>query len=178
MANIYNAFFSDGVWKMVNQKNKDLLEDFCLELKQKQRAESTINAYRHDIRGFFCYVYSYFENQFVLRLSKRDLRKYSLFLIDDCNLSNARHNRILSAIRSMLDFAESDDEEYDYAINMANKVKTLPKEPVKKIVFLSNEQVLMLIEELIKRGEYQKATLLALAYDSAGLRGELVQVQK
>lgn len=178
MTNIYNTFFSEKIWKKVNQKNKDLLADFCLELKQRQRAESTIRAYSYDIRGFFCYIYRYFDNQFVLDLNKRDIRKYSLFLIETCNLSNARHNRVLSAIRSMLDFAENEDDEYDYNVNVANKVKTLPKEPIKKIIFLSNKEVLSLVEKLIAEKQYQKATLLALSYDSAGRRGELVQVNK
>lgn len=163
---------------MVNYLNKDLLNDFCLELKQKQRADSTIEAYKHDLKGFFCYIYSNLENKFVLDLSKRDLRKYSIYLIEECCVSNARHNRILSAIRSMLDFAENEDEDYDYDINIAGKVKSLPKDPVKKIVFLSDEQVLKLVDALVEKEEYQKAALLALSYDSAARRGELVQVKK
>jgi site-specific recombinase XerD len=178
MNKVYNTFFSEEIWEKVNQDNKDLMKDFCLELKQKQRAESTIKAYEYDIKGIFCYIYNYLDNQYILDLTKKDFRKYSIYLVEECSVSNARHNRLLSALRSMLDFAENEEEEYDYDINVVGKVNGLPKNPVKNIVFLCNDQVLCLIDKLIEMEEYQKATLLALSYDSAARRGELVQVQK
>ena len=178
MGKIYNNFFSKEIWEKVNGYSKLLLDDFCLEMKQQQKAESTIKAYKHDIKGIFCYIYEYLDNKFVLDLTKRNIRRYSLFLIEECKVSNARHNRLLSSLRSMLDFAENETGEYGYDINIANKVKGLPKRAVREIIFLSDQQVLKLIDELILQEEYQKATLLALSYDSAARRGELVQVKK
>ncbi len=77
----------------------------------------------------------------------------------------------------MLTFAENEDE-YEYGNNVAKKVKGLSKEPVRDIFFLTNDQIMKLKDELIKREKYQFATLLALAYDSAGRRNELAQVKK
>jgi integrase len=76
-----------------------------------------------------------------------------------------------------LSFAENEDE-YEYENNVAKKVKGLGKDPVREIFFLSDEQILKLKKELIKRKEFQKATLLMLAYDSAARKHELEQVTK
>lgn len=175
---IYNNFFKEEIWKNVNLENKDLLEDFILELKQNKKSKGTIYQYFSDLRGMICYIAENLDNKSILELTKRDFRKYSLYLTETCNVSNARHNRLLSAIRSLLTFAEENEDEYDYMTNVAKKVRGLPKEPVREIYFLTNDQVMKLKDELIKREEYQKATLLALSYDSCGRKGELAQVEK
>lgn len=175
---VYNRFFNQEIWLKVNTDNKELLDDFLLELKQSKKSEQTIYQYSRDIMGIFCYVYEHLGNEYILNLAKKDFRKFSLYLTDGCGVSNARHNRLLSSLRSLLDFAEENDDDYVYDINMAKKVKTLSKDPVRSIMFLSDIQVLKLMNELIKREEFQKATLLMLAYDSAGRKGELAQVEK
>ena len=175
---VYNRFFDQEKWNQVNSDNKELLDDFLLELKQSKKSDQTIYQYRRDLMGIFCYIYENLGNIYILELTKKDFRKFSLYLIEDCEVSNARHNRLLSSLRSLLDFAEENDDDYDYNINMAKKVKTLSKDPVREIIFLSDEQVLSLMNALIKKEEFQKATLLMLAYDSAGRKAELAQVEK
>jgi integrase/recombinase XerD len=154
-----------------------LLSDFILELKQQKRSPKTICQYRADIRGFLCYVCREWANKSVLELGKKDFRRFSLHLIDDCKVSNARHNRLMTSIRSMMDYAESDDD-LDYQNNAVRKVKGLGAEPVREIVFLSDDMILKLCDKLTEQGEYQKAALLMLAYDSAARRGELSLVEK
>jgi len=174
---VYNNFFDKEIYDKVNKENKDLLDDFLLELKQNKKSENTISQYQHDTKIAFIYIYKRLENRSVLELSKRDFRGYSLYLSEECGVSSARHNRLLSSLRSMLTFAENEDE-YEYGNNVAKKVKGLSKEPVRDIFFLTNDQIMKLKDELIKREKYQFATLLALAYDSAGRRNELAQVNK
>jgi integrase len=77
----------------------------------------------------------------------------------------------------MMDYAESDDD-LDYQNNAVRKVKGLSAEPVREIVFLSDDLILRLRDRLTERAEYQKSALLMLAYDSAGRRGELALVEK
>jgi integrase len=176
--NIYNNFFNEKIWTNVLNENKNLLDDFLMELKQNKKSEKTIYQYEKDIKGFFCYVYTYCNNVNVLSLTKKDFRKYSIYLVDDCKLSSARHNRLLSAIRSMLSYAENNDDEYDYPNNVSKKVRGLSKESVREIIFLTDDQILKLKNKLIELEEYQKATLLMLAYDSAARRSELFGVKK
>lgn len=93
-------------------------------------------------------------------------------------VSNATHNHYMSAIRSILERLE-DDEDIDYDINMCKKLKGLKIEPVRKITFLTDMQVEKLYNELLKnKKRYQMALFLALAYDSTGRRFEIMQVLK
>ena len=95
------------------------------------------------------------------------------------NLSNARINRLMSACRSMLTFAE-EEEDYEDLItsNPAQKVKGLTKESVRDIIFLTWSEVEIIYNELKSQERYQEALLLALAIDSAGRKNELHQVTK
>jgi integrase len=174
---VYNSFFDEEIWKNVNQNNKELLNDFLLELKQMQRSDGTIYAYKKDIMGFLCDVYRMFKNCYVLELSKKDIRKYSIYLQKSCGVSNSRHNRIKSAIGSMMAFAE-EEEDYDYDTNVVRKVHGLPKNPVREIVFLSDDQIQKILNSLIEQESYQDATMLSLAYESIARKGELLQVKK
>lgn len=175
--NVYNNFFDKEIYDKVNPDNKSLLDDYMLELKQNKKSNLTIYQYKNDIRIAFIFIYKKLENRNVLELSKKDFRGYSLYLSEECGVSSARHNRLLSALRSLLTFAENEDE-YEYENNVAKKVKGLGSEPVREIFFLTDEQIMKLKNELIKRKDYQKATLLMLAYDSAGRKHELAQCNK
>ena len=175
---VYNRFFDPEIYEKVNEQNKLMLDDFILELKQSQKSDNTIYQYERDLKGFFCYVYTNLNNEFLLNLTKRDFRRYSIYI--QSLVSNARHNRLLSSIRSLLNFAENEEDDWyaSYNRNVAEKISGLPKEKTRKIVFLTDEQILRLVDKLIELEEFQKATLIALAYDSAARKNELSQVTK
>ena len=174
---VYNKVFSEQLWEQVNPQNKELLDDFMLDLKQKKRSPATIKLYNSDLRGFFCYMVGAYANRFILELTKKDLRRYALELVEERQVSNARRNVLISSLHSMLEYAEEDDD-WEYEINASRMIKSLQKEPIKPIIFVTDEQVMDLFQQLMDRHEYQKATLLMLAYESAGRRAELAQVEK
>lgn len=174
---VYNRIYNEVEWKEVNQENKDLLDDFLLELKSRKKKKSTIDQYFNDGRIIFIYILRHLKNKSILELTKKHFRNMSLWMMEDMGMSNSRSNRLMSFTRSLLDFAESEDD-YDYDMNTASKVKGLPKEEVREIHFLKDDQFNLLREELRNRKDYVKMLLLDLAYDSAGRRNELAQVLK
>lgn len=174
---VYNRSYSEEVWNQVNPLNKELMEDYKMELIQNQKSKGTIKGYWNDWQIIMIYILKRLNNRYILELSKKDFRKFSLYLTEECQVSNARHNRLMSALRSLLTYCEEDDE-IEYDNNVARKVKGLKKDPVRDIVFISNDSIMKLKDKLIEKEEYQKATLLMLAYDSAGRKNELFQVQK
>lgn len=174
---VYNYIYTKEDWEKVNPLNKEIMEDYKAELRQNQKSLGTIDQYYHDWRIVMLYIYRKLNNRYILELTKKDFRKYSLWITDELKVSNARHNRLMSALRSLLTYCEEDDE-LDYDNNTARKVKGLKKDPVKDIIFLSDEQIMRLKNELIRLEEYQKATLLMLVYDSSARKNELFQVQK
>lgn len=174
---VYNRSYNEEDWAKVNPLNKELMDDYKMELTQNQKSKGTIKGYWNDWQIIMIYVLHRLNNRYLLELTKKDFRKFSLWLIDECKVSNARHNRLMSALRSLLTYCEEDDE-LEYDNNVARKVKGLKKDPVRDIIFISDESIMRLKDELIKQEEYCKATLLMLAYDSAGRKNELYQVQK
>jgi integrase/recombinase XerD len=174
---VYNKVYSPEIWDKVNPQNKELLDDLMLDLKAKKRSPVTINQYFTDIRGFFCYLYTAYNNRFALELTRKDLKRYALALIEERGVSNARRNVLIASLHTMLEYAE-EDEDWNYEINASRMIKSLQKEPIKPIIFVSDERIMRLFQDLTDRHEYQKATLLMLAYESAGRRNELAQVEK
>lgn len=173
---VYNRIFNEEDWELVNKENKNIMEDFLEEYRQQKKKPSTLNQYMNDLRIVLIYILKELRNKNILELNKKDFRRFNLWL-QDKGMSSARVNRMMSSVRSMLTFCE-DDDDYEYDLNVARKVKGLAKESVREIQFLTDEQITLLREELRKREEYIKMLLLDLAYDSAGRRNELYQVLK
>lgn len=168
--------YNDTTWENVCEDNKQILEDYVLELRSKKKSDGTIYQYAADIKMFFCWVHDNLKNKHILELKKRDFRQFFLFLEEK---SPARINRVQCSIRNLLEFCTQDDDIYDdYEINIMRNIKGLQKEKVRDIYFLSNEQVEKLLEFLISKRQYQRALYLSLSYESAGRRNEVHQVLK
>lgn len=154
-----------------------IMEDYLLEYKSRKIKNTTLLQYKNDLRIILIYILEYENNKTITELNKKDFRKLLLYLMCDCNLSNSRVNRLMSCCRSLLTFVE-DEEEYGYENNQAAKIKGLPKQPVRKIVFLKDDTILLLYKYFMEHKMYRDATLLGLAYESAGRKSELLQVNK
>lgn len=174
---VYNRIFNESEWDTVNEFNKNLLEDFLIELESNKKSKGTINQYKNDMRIIFIYILRKLNNKPITELNKKHFRNINLWFINELGLSSARCNRLMSAVRSMLTFAEEDDD-YDYEVNYASKVKGLAKESVREIYFLTDEQIEKLRNVLISRGKYLHALYLDLSYDSGARRNECYQVLK
>lgn len=168
--------FNEEDWKRVSEDNRDLYDDYMLNLEAEGKAKKTRDQYGYDLRGFFSWLVREKNNKYVLDLKRRDFRNFFLIL-KRSGVSNARINRFQSSVRNLLEYACVSDE-YSYQNNEMAHIKGLRKEPVREIVFLTDKQVNILIDELLKRKHFQKALWVSLAYDSAARRAELHQVQK
>lgn len=168
--------FSNKSWETVNEDNKDILDDYILELRSKKKSEGTIYQYRADLRAFFCWNNDNMKNKPILELKKRDFRQFFLFLEEK---SPARINRVQCSIRNLLEFCTQDDDEYeDYDINIMKNIKGLEKEKVREIHFLSDDQIKMILQNLLDNQKYQQALYLTISYESAGRRNEVHQILK
>lgn len=172
-----NNYYSEELYKEVNKENRMILEDFQLEMRSKGRSKGTISQYSFDIRMFFCWVYLFNNNKNVLEMKKREFRNFFL-QISDAGTSAARINRIQCSLRNMLEFCSEDEDEYNYPINIMQKIKGVPKNDVREIFFLTDQQIDIILNELMEKEQYQKALYLSLSYDSAARRNEVHQVNK
>lgn len=177
---IYNNFYTPALWDQVNKENKQILDDFLAEYKQRKKSKGTINGYKNDLRIILIYILKELDNKCILDLKKKDFRGLSLYFTEECHMSAARTNRLKSAVNSMLTFCEEDDD-YEYEINYAKKVRGIPKERVKDDeddFFFTFDEFIKVRDILIERGRLQDAVLWSLGFDSAARKNELFQVNK
>ena len=177
MAKKRNTIFDYSTYEKVNNENKLILDDYILEMKSNGKSKGTIYQYTADIKMFYCWTFNHLNNKSILDMKKRDFRRFFLELQSN-GASPSRINRVQCSIRNLLEFAANDDDEYDYEINAMKSIKGLKKETVREIIFLTDEQINLLIDYLMKKKKYQQALYVSLSYDSAGRRNEVSQVLK
>lgn len=177
---IYHNFYTEELWSQVNKENKNIMEDFLQEYKQRKMSKGTIAGYRNDLRIIMIYILKELGNRCVLDLKKKDFRNLSLYFTEECEMSAARTNRLKSSINSLLTFCE-DDDDYDYEVNYAKKVRGIPKSRVKDDeddFFFTYDEFIKVRYILVKQEKWQLATLWSLGFDSAARKNELFQVKK
>ena len=175
---IYNMIYSKKKWEQVNKYNKNLLNDFILEMRSNKKKEGTINIYVSNIRIVFIYILEELDNKPIYKLKKKHFRNFMLWL-QDKDMSPARINNIFSALRTMLEYASNEEDyENELEINYASKVKGLQKEAVRDIVFLTDKEIEIIYKYLIKHKKYNQALFCAIMYDSAARRSEVFQLKR
>lgn len=175
---IYNMIYSKKKWEQVNKYNKNLLNDFILEMRSNKKKEGTINIYVSNIRIVFIYILEELDNKPIYKLKKKHFRNFMLWL-QDKDMSPARINNIFSALRTMLEYASNEEDyEDELEINYASKVKGLQKEAVRDIVFLTDKEIEIIYKYLIKHKKYNQALFCAIMYDSAARRSEVFQLKR
>lgn len=175
-----NKFFDKHLYEtQVNSENKELLEEYKIEMIAQGKSKGTIKQYYNDIRIVMFLVYKNFKNKTFCDLTRKDCKKLMISMQTDLDMSSARCNRIKSSLSTMMDFAIDDpDYEEEYKVNHFVKIKGLKKKPIREIHFLTQKQIDLLYNYLIEHEKYQEALFLALAIDSAGRKNELYQVRK
>lgn len=174
---VYNKFFNEEKWLKVNKYNKDAMEDFLLELKAQKKSEKTIYQYKSDLRIFFIWIFDTYDNCPVYKLKKKQLRNFVLEMSDK-GMSSNRVNRMKSVVSSFLTYLEDDEDYEEVEINYMSKVKSVQKQLVRDIVFLSSEQIDIIRNRLIKDEKYQICLLWDLLSETGVRHNEAYQVHK
>lgn len=178
MAQVYNKIFDSEKWDKVNKENKAIIDDYIMELKSQKKSQGTVKQYYNDLRIVAIYVLNECNNRAFTELNRKDFRRFVLWLTEDLGVSNARANRLMSAVRTLLNYLEDDDDYEEYTQNQAAKIKGLKKEEVRDIIFIPDEVVLQLYDKLMKEERYKEATLLGILYDSGCRKNEILQVRR
>lgn len=170
--------FTKKRWEEVNNINKQLMKEYLLYCRSENKGKRTIGEYEHDLKFFLCWNLLHNDNMSVLDFKKKHFNMFKLFMLEERGASNARVNRLLSAIRTMMSYAEDDDDDYeDYIRNPAAKIKGLEKNPIKENAFISQEQIDLLRTHLINHKMYQELCLLDILYDTGARINEVLQVK-
>lgn len=177
---VYNRVYTKEKWDKVNKYNKQLLDDYILQIKSESKSEGSIKQYYNDARIIMIYVMESCKNKEFYKLKSKSFRNFKLWCQEN-GMSPARTNRLLVTSRNLLNFGMEDEEfEEDFEeckIN-TNRLKGLRNEKTRDIIFLTDEEVDIIYTNLIKQKKYSQALLCALMYDSAGRKNEMYQVKR
>lgn len=178
MGQVYNKIFSPEKWEKVNQKNKDIIDDYITELRARKKSVGTIKQYNSDLRQFAIYIMEACDNVLITELTRKDVRRFLLHLTDTYGVSNARANRIMSSVRTLMNYLEEDEEDYEDYRSASSKIKGLPKESVREIQFLDNVTILSLYKKFEKEERWRDCLLLGILYDSGARKNEIAQIRR
>ena len=173
---VYNDIVTEKEYNLVNQDNKDLLEEFVEYMQSIGRSELTVIGYESDIRIYYIWNMRNNKNKDFHLITKRSVMKYQNWLMNELGLSSSRVRRLRSAISSMSNFIETVlDDDFPEFRNIVNKIPAPASQPVREKTVFEDEELEELLAILVEREYYQEACALALAMYSGARKAELTR---
>ena len=171
---VYNQIVTDEEYELVNEDNKELMEEFLDYMEVLGRSPLTIKNYRSDIKICFIWSLKKAKNKFFVDFAKKDIIRYQGWLTKTLGLSRSRVRRLKSSISSMSNYIETIlDDEYPNFRNIVNSIETPGGESVRKKTVFTNEDIEELLSKIISEGYIQEACAVALAACSGARKSEL-----
>lgn len=171
-----NKITSPELLAQVNPDNRRLVEDFLIYLKSIQRSPTTLAGYLNDLNIFFVWNLQNNRNKHFVELTKRDIVSYQNWLLTNNENSPARVRRLKSTLSSLSNYIENIlDQEHQGFRPIIRKIESPPSQATRKKTVLSEKQVEWILEELVKRKQYDKACCFALASFSGRRKKELLR---
>lgn len=175
---VYNNIATDEKMAQVNPENVQLGNDFIEYLTSIDRAKSTIESYKADLRVIWILILDLANNRFFVELSKRDIVKIQNHCLNVFGWSPARMRRVKSTMSSLSNYVESmlDDEFEDYR-PIVRKIENPPACAVREKTVLEDKQLEDLLEYLVEKKKYDKACMLAMAMHNGRRKSELPRMK-
>lgn len=174
---VYNLITTDEKIEKINEDNKWLMSEFLDYLASVDRSPKTIVGYKNDLNIFFCWNMENNNNKEFVKINKREIAKFQNYALNEWKWSPKRIRRVKSTLSSLSNFIENilDEEEgFENFRSIIKKIESPANEAVREKTVLSNEQVEFLLDELVKRGEYEKSCAIAIAAFSGMRKAELL----
>lgn len=177
---VYNKITSEEKIKQINPENAQLSKDFLDYLASIDRSSKTIAAYNSDLEIFFVWNLEENANKEFIKISKRDFARFQNHALNVWKWSPRRIRRVKSTLSSLSNYITSmlDEEEgYEDYRSIIRKIESPANEAVREKTILSTKQVQKLLDELVKREEYDKAVCIAILAYSGMRKAELLQMK-
>jgi len=174
----YDIYNTAEKRKDFNLENIQLLKDFLDYCESKGMSPESIKQYKNRLECFFVYLLLEKNNKSFIDLTKKDIILWQGSRIKlGKSSSNIRQSR--ASMSSLGNYIESIEEEnYPNYRNIIGKIPAPPNEQKREKTYLSEDQIILIENELLRREEYQKLVLISLLYDSASRKSELWQTLK
>ena len=159
----------------VCKENKTLLNNYITYCQSVGRSDSTIKSYKSDLQIIMVFFKTHFNNKSFVEIKKIDIIEFQTFCLNN-NISPARIRRLRSVMSSLSQYIENIlDDVYPDFRNIINKIEAPVASRVREKTILKESELAKLLDELVKKGEYQKACALSLAASSGVRKSELLR---
>lgn len=171
---VYNEITSPEKMKQVNSDNLELEKDFLEYLSSVDRAKSTIYQYQQNLHVFWCWNLDYNKNKFFVDLKKREFSKFQNHAMNEWGWSPKRVRTVKATISSLSNFIENIlDDEYEGYKPIVRKIESPADEAVRAKTVFSLNDLQLLLDDLIEKGEFMKACALSLTMNNGRRKAEI-----
>jgi hypothetical protein len=148
---VYNSGMTGGFDK-VNQRNKDLMEDF-LAYAVISKSPQTVDQYRNWLTIFFCWNREHNSDAFFVDVKKREIANYFGWLSQK-GASPARIGTLKAVLSSLSNYVElMYEDKYPNFHNQTKGIEGLPPTRVRKKTVLTTDEVDGILRKLVEDGE-------------------------
>ena len=175
---VYNDITSAEKKSKINPKNINLINDYLDYLKSIDRSPNTISQYEHDLNIFFVWNFENNENKNFIDITKREFARFQSHTLNEWKWSSNRIRRVKSVLSSLSNYIENildEEEEFKGYRSVVKKIESPVKEPVREKTIITDEEVQMILDTLVKEKRYQCACSFALAAFSGARKSELLR---
>lgn len=161
---------------MCHIQNKFLFDSFLDYLKSTDKANTTIEQYRNDLKIFFCWNYTDNNNKPFVEITKRDYTRFQGKALTDWEWSPKRIRRVKACISSLSNYIENildEEEEFKNFRSVIKKIESPVNVPVREKTIYTSEELQSVLDMLVSDKKYEIACALALAMYSGRRKSEL-----
>lgn len=161
---------------MCHIQNKFLFDSFLDYLKSTDKANTTIEQYRNDLKIFFCWNYTDNNNKPFIEITKRDYTRFQGKALTDWEWSPKRIRRVKACISSLSNYIENildEEEEFKNFRSVIKKIESPVNVPVREKTIYTLEELQSVLDMLVSDKKYEIACALALAMYSGRRKSEL-----
>lgn len=175
---VYNQITSPEKMTLVNPENIQLGKDFLEYLTSIDRSKNTVSAYESDLAIIWCWNAENNGNKFFVDFTKRDIIKMQNYFINVYKWSPARVRRVKSVLSSLSNYVENMlDDEFENYRPIVRKVENPPLSAVREKTVFTEEQLQWLLDELVRKEQYDKACMLSLCMNNGRRKAELPRLK-
>lgn len=163
---------------MCHIQNKFLFDSFLDYLKSTDKANTTIEQYRNDLKIFFCWNYTDNNNKPFIEITKRDYTRFQGKALTDWEWSPKRIRRVKACISSLSNYIENildEEDEFKNFRSVIKKIESPVNVPVREKTIYTPEELQSVLDMLVNDKKYEIACALALAMYSGRRKSELAR---
>ena len=172
----YNDITSEELIAKVLPDNIQLTNDFLDYLKSIDRAPTTIDQYKSDLRIFFVWNLENNNNKKFIEITKREFARFQSYALDEWGWSPKRIRRVKSTLSSLSNYIENildEEEEFENYKSIVRKIENPVDNTVREKTIFEPEELQKLLDYLIEQKKYMQACVVALAMYSGRRKSEL-----